>query len=198
MNKVYFLTGAPLSGKDTQGKLLAKKLKAKFLVTSKIIEDFFKKQKRGYLKIGRKIFDFKKEQTKRFAGGLYSPLLVGYIISEKIKELTPRYDLVLSGSPRTVEETKIILRTLKENNVDFKVIFLKVSEEEIFKRASKRKRGKEDYQKIVEERIKNYKKFVIPTINFLKKKTKVLEIDGEGKIKEIHQRILSALGVKIK
>jgi adenylate kinase family enzyme len=34
MNKVFFLTGPPLSGKDTQGKLLAKKIKGKFLVNS--------------------------------------------------------------------------------------------------------------------------------------------------------------------
>ncbi len=193
MNKVYFLTGPPLSGKDTQGKLLAKKLKAKFLVTSHLVEDFFKKQKKNYLKIGKKVFNIKKEQAKRLGGGLYSSAIVGYIVSEKIKELISKYSLVFSGSPRTIEETKIIFKTLKESNIDFQVIFLKVSEEEIFKRALKRKRGKEDYQKIVKERIENYKKYVLPTINFLRKRTKVIEINGEGKIKEIHQKIVSAL-----
>lgn len=193
MNKVYFLVGPPLSGKDTQGKLLAKKLKAKFLVTSQLVENFFKKQKKKYLKIGKKIFNIKKEQSRRFAGGLYSPAIVGYIISENIKELISKYSLVFSGSPRTIEETKIILKTLKESKIDFQVIFLKVSEEEIFKRAFKRKRGKEDYQKIVKERIENYKKYTLPTINFLRKRVKVIEINGEGKIKEIHQKIVSAL-----
>jgi adenylate kinase family enzyme len=193
MNKIYFLVGPPLSGKDTQGKLLAKKLGAKFLVTSKIVENFFKKQKKGYLKIGKQIFDIKKEQKRRFSGGLYSPKLVGYIISEKIKELISKRSLVFAGSPRTVTETKMILKTLRDNNIDFRVIFLKISEEEIFKRALKRKRGKEDYQKIVEERIESYKKYTIPTINFLRKRYDVLEINGEASIRKIHQEILSKI-----
>jgi len=193
MNKVFFLTGSPLSGKDTQGKLLAKKIKGKFLVTHILIDRFFKKQKKGYLKIGQKIFSIKKELERRFGGGLYSPEIVGYVVSEKIKELIKKFNLVFSGSPRMIEEAKIEIRTLKELGIQFKVIALIVSEEEILKRAKKRARKKEDKEEIVKERIKSYKKYVVPTLNFLKKRGYLIEINGEGNIKEIHKRIITSL-----
>jgi len=193
MNKVYFFTGPPLSGKDTQAKLLAKKIKAKFLISHVVIDNFFKKQKKGYIKIGKKNFSIKKELKKRFSGGFYSPELVGCIISEKIKKDIKKNDLVFSGSPRMIQEAKIELKTLKELNVDFKIVALKVSEKEILKRAQKRKREKEDDPEFVKRRIENYKKYVLPTINFLKKKGYVIEINGEGDVKEIHKKIIASL-----
>jgi adenylate kinase family enzyme len=193
MNKVYFLTGAPLSGKDTQGKLLAKKIKAKFLVSHVVIDSFFKKQTKGYFKIGSKVFSIKKEFEKRFKGGFYSPELVGYIISEKIRQDINKNNLVFSGSPRLIQEAKIELKTLKELKVDFKVIVIKVSEEEILKRAQKRGRKKEDNLDVVKERIANYKRYVVPTIKFLKKRKYVIEVDGEQSVRKIHKQIIDAL-----
>jgi len=193
MNKVFFLTGPPLSGKDTQGKLLAKKIKGKFLVTHILIDRFFKKQRKGYLKIGKKNFSIKKEMEKRFKGGFYSPEIVGYVVSEKIKELIKKYNLVFSGSPRLIEEAKIEIKTLKELGIDFKVISLKVSEEEILKRARKRRREKEDDVEVVKKRIENYEKYVVPTLNFLKKRGFLIEIDGTGDVKEIHKKIIASL-----
>jgi adenylate kinase len=198
MNKVFFLTGSPLSGKDTQGKLLAKKIKGKFLVTHILIDRFFKKQKKGYVKIGKKVFSIKKEIERRFKGGLYSPEIVGYVVSEKIKELIKKYNLVFSGSPRMTEEAKIEIKTLKELGIDFKVIALKVSEKEILKRAQKRGREKEDNPEIVKKRIENYKKYVVPTLNFLKKRGYLIEINGEGDIKEIHKEIMSRTHANLK
>ena len=193
MNKVFFLSGPPLSGKDTQGKLLAKKIKGKFFVTHILIDKFFKKQKKNYLKIGKKIFNIKKEIEKRFKGGLYSPEIVGYVVSQKIKELIKKFNLVFSGSPRTIEEAKIEIKTLKELGVDFKIIALKVSENEIIKRARKRKREKEDEEELVKKRIETYKKYVIPTLNFLKKRGYLIEINGQGDVKEIHKKIIASL-----
>jgi len=193
MNKVFFLTGSPLSGKDTQGKLLAKKIKGKFLVTHILIDKFFKKQKKNYVKIGKKIFSIKKEIEKRFKGGFYSSEIVGYVVSEKIKELIKKYNLVFSGSPRIIEEAKIEIKTLKELKIDFKVIALEVSEKEILKRAQKRGREKEDKLEIVKKRIENYKKYVVPTLNFLKKRNYLIQINGEGNIKEIYKKIIASL-----
>jgi adenylate kinase len=187
MNKVFFLTGPPLSGKDTQGKLLAKKIKGKFLVTHILIDRFFKKQKKGYVKIGKKVFSIKKEIERRFRGGLYSPEIVGYVVSEKIRELIKKYNLVFSGSPRMTEEAKIEIKTLKELGIGFKVIALKVSEKELLKRAKKRGREKEDDPEIVKKRIENYKKYVMPTLNFLKKRGYLIEINGEG---DVHRKFI--------
>lgn len=193
--KVIFFTGPPLSGKDTQAKLLAKKLKGKFLVSHILIDKFLKGYKGRYLKLGKRIFDIKKEFQRRFSGGLYSPEIVGYVISEKIKKEADKNILIFSGSPRLIEEAKIELKTLKELKIDFLVIFLKVPEKELYKRAKKRRRKIEDKEEVLKKRIENYKKYVIPTKNFIKKRAEVKEINGEGSIKEIHQRILKALNL---
>lgn len=193
MNKVYFLTGPPLSGKDTQGKLLAKKIKGKFLVSHQVIDRFFKKQSKGYIKINGKSYSLKKELYKRFKGGFYSSEVVGYIISEKIRSLIDKYNLVFSGSPRLLEEFKIELKTLKSLKIDFKVIFLNISENEILKRAQKRKRKIEDDPEIVIKRIRNFYKFTLPLINYLRKRGYLIEVNGEGNVYDINKRIFKLL-----
>jgi adenylate kinase len=104
-----------------------------------------------------------------------------------------KYNLVFSGSPRLIEEAKIEIKTLKELGIDFKVIALKVSEKEILKRAQKRGREKEDDPEIVKKRIENYKKYIVPTLNFLKKRGYLIEINGKGDVKEIHKKIIASL-----
>ncbi len=197
IRKVIFFTGPPLAGKDTQAKLLAKRSKGKFIISHVVIDRFLKNQKSRYLKIGKKIFNLNKEKEKRFQGGFYSPELVGYIISEKIKkeflQLPENKNkiLIFSGSPRLISEAKIEIKTLKELKIDFIVFSLILSEEEILKRAVKRGRDIEDKKEIVQKRIENYKKYVLPTINFLKKQTKVFEIKSEGSVTKIHKEIYS-------
>jgi len=191
--RVIFFSGPPLSGKDTQARLLAKKIKGKFLISHVVIDNFFKKEKVKYIKIGKRNFDIQKEFTKRFKGGFYSPELVGYIISKKIKELIDKFDLVFSGSPRLITEAKIEIKTLKELFVEFKVISLKIPQKEIFKRALKRRREKEDEFSVVQERIKNYRKYVIPTLNFLKKRGYLIEINGNQPVKKVYEDILKKL-----
>lgn len=195
MSKVIFFTGPPASGKDTQAKLLAKKLKAVRITTSLAIERFFKKYPKGYLKINNKIFNIRKEREKRFKGGLYSPEVVGYIVSEKIKKYAGKKNLIISGSPRLIEEAKIEIKTLRENfsPKDYVFIFLNISEKEILLRVKKRRRKIEDEEEVIKKRIENFKKYVLPTVNYLKKRKLLIEINGEGNVKEVHQNIVNIL-----
>lgn len=196
--KVFFLTGPPASGKDTQAKLLAKKIKGVKLTTSLLVDNFFKKHPHGYVKLGKKIFNIKQEKQRRMAGGLYSTFLVGYIVSEKIKEYVNRKNIVISGSPRLITEAKMELQTLKKllTPTDYAFILLKVSDEEILRRAKKRGRFQEDQPEIVKQRIKTYYSQVLPVINFLKKRNVLIEINGEGKVMAIHRDIIKTLTTK--
>jgi adenylate kinase family enzyme len=196
--KVFFLTGPPVSGKDTQAKLLAKKIKGVKLTTSVMVDLFFKKYPKGYVKLGKRIFKLNQEKKKRLSGGLYSTFLVGHIVSEKIKEYVHRKNLVISGSPRLITEAKMELATLKRNLLpnDYAFIFLKVSDEEILRRAKKRNRPQEDQLEIVSQRIKTYYCQILPAINFLKKQNVLLEVNGEGKVMEIHRNIMKMLVAK--
>lgn len=196
--KVFLLTGPPASGKDTQAKLLAKRIKGAKLTTSLLVDNFFRKHPRGYIKLGKKIFNIKQEKQKRMAGGLYSTFLVSYIVSEKIKEYVNHKNVVISGSPRLITESKIILQTLKKILMpnDYVFIFLKISDDEILRRVKKRGRFQEDKPEIVKQRIKTYYKQVLPVINFLRKKNVLIEINGEGKVMSIHREIIKTLITK--
>lgn len=196
--KVFFLTGPPASGKDTQAKLLAKKIQGAKLTTSSIIVNFFKKYPHGYIRLGKKTFNIKQEKQRRMAGGLYSTFLVGYIVAEKIKEYVNRKNIVIAGSPRLITEAKMEIQALRKllRPNDYAFIFLKVSDEEILRRAKKRGRLQEDEPEIVKQRIKTYYSQILPTINFLKKENLLIEINGEGKVMEIHRNIVKVLTAK--
>ncbi len=197
--KLIFLVGPPASGKDTQGKLLTKKLKLKFCVTSQLLRDFFHKNRKKYLTIKGKLYDLNKEKEKMEKGVLVSSELVLYVILNKIRELTSQknfHGLVFAGSPRTLREAKVEYQFLKNNFPnDFVFVFLDVSQKEIFKRSLKRGR-KDDVTEIVKKRIVAYKKDTLPAINFLKKLGVLVKINGEGGVKEIHQRIIKKIMVK--
>ncbi|GIW65066.1 MAG: adenylate kinase [Candidatus Parcubacteria bacterium] len=193
--KVFFLTGPPVSGKDTQAKLLAKKIKGVKLTTSMMVNLFFKKYPKGYVKLGRKVFSLKKEKKRRLSGGLYSTFLVGYIVCEKLKEYFHKKNVVISGSPRLITEAKMELSVLNKNlsSNDYAFILLKVSEEEILRRAQKRRRLLEDRPEIVKQRIITYYNQILPVVDFLKRKNVLIEINGEGKVMDIHNKIMKTL-----
>ncbi len=194
MLKIIFLVGPPASGKDTQGKLLAKKLKGKFVATSDLLRNFFNQTKKRYLKIQNKIYDLKKEKEKLEKGFLVDASLVSYIVLERIKKaLAKKETLVISGSPRRIFEAKqefyFLRKYLQEN---FIFIHLDISQKEIYKRCLKR--GREDDQmEIIKTRIENYKKETLPAINFLKEKGVLIKVNGEDKVLKIHREILKKL-----
>lgn len=191
--KIIFLIGPPLSGKDTQGKLLAKKLKGEFVVTSGLLKNFFEKTNRNYLKIGNKNLDLRKEKGKLKTGDLVDSLLVTKIVLDKIKENLNKKNLVIAGSPRKLIEAKKEFYFLKEHLPQgFIFIFLDVSQKEISKRALKRKREDDDLE-IVKNRIENYKKDTLPAIKFLNEKKVLIKVKGEGKILKIHREIIEKL-----
>ncbi len=197
--RFIFLVGPPASGKDTQGKLLAKKLKIKFCVTSQLLKEFFQKNKKKYLLIKGKLYDLNKEKEKIKKGDLVSPEIVLYVLLNKIKELISQRNfrgVVFSGSPRTLKEAKVEYQFFKNNFPgDFIFIFLDVSFREVIKRSLKRGR-EDDTLEIIKKRIEAYQKETLPGIEYLKKQGVLVKIKGEGKVKEIHQRILKKIMVK--
>lgn len=190
--KIIFLVGPPLSGKDTQGRLLAKKLKGKFIVTSELIRNFFRKTKKNYIKIKDKFLDLRKEREKLKIGALVDSFLVSHLILKRLEEAIEKKEtLIISGSPRRIPEAKKEFYFLR-NNASFAFIFLNVSQKEIFKRALKRKRD-DDAINVLKKRIELYKKETLPTIDFLRKNRVLIRIKGEKPVLNVHQEIMKKL-----
>ncbi len=196
---VVFLTGEPASGKDTQASLLAKKLKAKKINVSEVLDEFFKSYKKNYLKVGKKNINIKKEKENRFSGRLVSFDLVSYLMKNRIeKNLDNKKSLIILGGPRSIKEAKTYLNLVKKLKLNYLFIYLKISEEEVFKRALLRKREDNlDVEEKIRIRLEFFKKYTLPAINFLKKRGEIKEINGEGNVKEVHKRIWEEVKSKL-
>jgi len=188
---LIFLTGMPASGKDTQAKLLAKKLKATKITISDLLSDLFNKSSKKIISTFGKTLYLEKEKNKYLSGGLVSPYLVSFLVLKEIEKKLPlKQTLIIVGGPRTVTEAKNYLRFIRHHNLKAIFLSLVISEEEVFKRALKRHRADNlDLPEKVKIRLLNFKKYTLPAINFLKKRKTIEEINGEGSVKEVFNRL---------
>jgi len=193
--QIFFLFGPPASGKDTQAKLLAKKLKGRRLTTSEILRKFLQRKKRYLVLNGRKI-DLQKEREKLQSGALVDFHLVAFVIIETIKK--EKGILIFAGSPRTVVEAKAEYNFLRKENIPAKFIFLDVPYKIAFERSLGRKRKDLplDAPEIFRKRWEAFEKHTLPAKRFLAKRNALLEIDGSLSVQEVHRAIMSSLSDK--
>lgn len=178
------LIGIQGSGKSTQGNLLAKKLKIPYLSTGHILRELSKEKTR----LGRYI----KETIN--AGVLVPDSRMIPIVEDYL--MRPEYDqgYILDGFPRTLAQAKVF-----NGNVD-KVIYLNVSDKEALWRLSYREEDdgedREDATLLaIRKRIELFHTYTKPVLDFYKKKNRLVEIDGEQDIKEIHNEIIQKINV---
>jgi len=140
---VMIIMGPPGSGKGTQAELLAEKFNLYYLETSKILEANIMEAKKGeYVIIKEKKYFLEEERENWKTGKLVSPPLVAFWIKNKIKDLAKRGEnLIMAGSPRTVEEGKEIIPLFKKlyGIKNIKIILLEISPNESIWRNSHRK-----------------------------------------------------------
>jgi len=140
---VVILLGPPGAGKGTQANLLADKLSFYYLETSKIIENAFKEGgKDDFVKVGGKKYFLKDEKEKWEKGALCSlPFFIGLMKKKigKIHEIDE--SLILAGSPRTLDEAKIVIPLLEKlyGKKNIKFVLIKLSAEMSIYRNSHRR-----------------------------------------------------------
>jgi adenylate kinase len=176
------LVGIQGSGKSTQGNLLSKKLKVPYLSTGHIFRQIAKE----HTPLGRYI---KETMT---AGFLIPDEKTNEIVSEYLSR--PEYEegYIMDGYPRTSAQAKAF-----KNGID-KVVYLDVSDKEALWRLAYRSGENGDVREdetlaAVKKRIELFHKFTEPVLDFYRKKRKVVTINGEQKIQEIHREIMEKL-----
>jgi len=143
MQRAVILFGPPGSGKGTQGSLIAEKLNFYYLETSKLLEERFRDAKKGdYVEAEGKRYSFLKEKELWASGVLNSPPFVTVIAQVAVKELhRAKKSLLLSGSPRTVYEAKVLTPLLRRlyGKENIRIVMLELKEKETIKRNSQRR-----------------------------------------------------------
>jgi adenylate kinase len=177
------LLGIQGSGKSTQGNLLSKKLSIPYLSTGHILRDLAKEKSRH----GRYI----KETIN--SGVLVPDSKIIPIVEEYLKRSEYTDGYILDGFPRTVAQAKVF------NGEVEKVIYLDVSDKEALWRLSYREEDttaedREDETLLaIRKRIEIFHEYTKPVLEYYRKKRKLIEINGEQQIEEIHKEIVQKL-----
>ena len=176
------LVGIQGSGKSTQGNLLSERLKIPYLSTGHIFRDIAKE----HTQLGRYI---KETMT---SGYLIPDTKTNDIVSEYL--IRPEYEkgYIMDGYPRTLAQAKAF-----KNGID-KVIYLEVSDKEALWRLSYRSSEggevrEDETLAAIRKRIELFHKFTRPVLEYYHKKRKLLTINGENSIKNIHKEIMEKL-----
>ncbi len=174
------IIGIQGAGKSTQGNLLSEKLGIPYLSTGHIFREMAKEK----TPVGRYI----KEVMN--AGYLIPDDKTLEIVSEYLSRPEYKSGYIIDGFPRTIGQAK-----------DFKaeidnVIYLKVSDREALWRLSLRNDSAREDETIaaIRKRIDLFHKFTEPVLDYYRKRTLLIEIDGEQSIEDINREILKKIG----
>lgn len=211
---VVFL-GAPGAGKGTQAAEVAKSLKLAHIATG----DMFREAQKKGTKLAL------EAKTYMDKGLLVPDEITIKMVLERISAPDCKNGVIFDGFPRNLAQAQALDKAMSGQSKSInKVVYIKVSEEELMNRLGGRwicrqcqtpyheiasppkikgkcdKCGGELYQRsddvpeTIKERLKVFFAQTAPLIDYYIKTGKLLEVNGEGAMEEIKQRILSAIG----
>lgn len=203
------LFGPPGAGKGTQARLLAEHRNLLHLSTG----DMLRAAVRNQTLVG------KEANGYMTAGELVPDDVVNRIVAEALAE-TGYTGFVLDGYPRTVEQAQFLLNLLKEKGARLdSVLSLRVPEENIVQRLSRRRTDKEtgeiyhldfnpppaglpegrlrhradDRPEAIRKRLTEYHSKTEPLENHFKAEGLLVEIDGMGELDAVRRRVENVL-----
>jgi len=212
MMYIIFL-GAPGAGKGTQAANVAQELNLVHIASG----DLFRQALEQRTELGIQAKSYMEK------GMLVPDEITTRMVLERISALECKPGVILDGFPRNLQQAKALDNALAETaeSID-KVVYIKVSEEELLNRLSGRwicrdcqtpyhaissppkvggkcdKCGGELYQRpddtveTVKKRLQVYFAQTAPLIDYYTQAGKLLEIDGEGSVDEVSRRIVAA------
>ncbi len=180
------LIGKPGSGKGTQATLLAEKTGWKTIASG----DLFRALMKEETPVGRKM----REEIEQ---GLLAPdWFAMYLFQKSTLELPVDQGVIFDGFGRKVPEAKVVIDVLNWLGRPFTAVHVKVSDEEIMDRLTKRRAvsGRAD-DHAIEKRLDEYRIFTEPSIEIFRHADRLIEVNGEGDINAIQDEIRAQLGI---
>ena len=205
--------GAPGAGKGTQAAIVATGLELVHIASGDLFRDALEQG----TELGLKAKSYMEK------GALVPDEITISMVLERLT-LCRQQGIILDGYPRNLEQAQALDKALEErgNTID-KVVYIKVSEDELIKRLSGRrvcrtcqtpyhltdsppvvaglcdKCGGELYHRpddipaTIKNRLGVYFEQTAPLIDYYSRMDKLVEVAGEGSPVEISQRIISAI-----
>ncbi len=214
---IIFL-GAPGVGKGTQAAAVAQELNLGYIASG----DLFRQAIEQKTELGTQVKSYVEK------GGLVPDELTIKMVLERMSVPDCEPGAVLDGFPRTQAQAEALEKALAQQakTID-RVVYIKVSEEELLKRLSGRwicrrcqtpyhavnsppkvwgrcdKCGGELYQRpddtdeAIKKRLQVYFAQTAPLIDYYTVKGKLVEVDGEGNVGEVRERIMAVIREKL-
>ncbi len=182
---IIVFIGPPYAGKDTQGKLISQKFENIPIFSM------------GHLiREAREHGDetFVKAYEDYSLKGLHLPTAIKFpLLKEKMDQA--KNGFILDNFPATKDDLAMFNVYLSQTNKKInKAIYLYISEEEMRKRFNNTFRGrKDDNSYIITTRREFQDQDVIPVVDYYRSQNLLVEINGEGEIDKIHNKILEEL-----
>lgn len=185
LNTVLFI-GKPGSGKGTQAKLLSEKTGWPVLVSGDMFRALAKEES----------FAGKKTKAENDAGLLAPDWWATFFFQKSILAHPHEEGVIFDGFGRKVPEAKTVIEVLRWLERPFSAVHIKVSDKEIHDRLTKRSEisGRAD-DHAIEKRLEEYRTFTEPSIEVFRDASALVEIEGEGSVEDIHERVKKALGI---
>lgn len=188
----FILMGPPASGKGTQAELLLKKFPSYFYIST---GKLFRKLSASNTDTGQRVKDIVE------SGGLpFDDLATTLWMHEIAFNVRKNQGIVADGFPRRLQEAKDLDEFLKflERKDNTYFFLIDISEKEAFKRLVKgrlerggrRIKRADDEIEDIKRRFKLYRRRTIPAMNYFKKQSFLIKIDGEQSIKKVFKDIL--------
>ncbi len=187
MKKLGFdliLLGDPASGKDTQAALLQKKYALQPVESGKYWRKMlYAKTREGAL--------FRKT---RILGQPAPVELIKNFLERSVSKAAKNKNLVFVGTPRLKPEAQLLTKLLRDKNRDFFAVYIKLSDQDVFKRSLGRIRtDKEGQRKYIQNRIDWHKHQVSKSVKYFKSLNRMKIINGHNSIKQVSQDIQKAI-----
>lgn len=205
-------------GKGTQAEILSEKYNLEMISTGSLLREWSKKESENF---------WAQKINNDIGQGLIVPSgLVFYLWFNKLMHLDINQGIVFEGSPRMLVEAQTmeeIFRWMDNNH--FMAFYLNITDEESKNRSSLRRYcplchktyslafnpgittclddgtqltiRKDDQPEIVDKRLKEFNEKVMPSIEFLKSKGVLYDVNGIGSVEEISNNIDKIVQSKI-
>ncbi len=185
------------SGKGTQIDLLSKVLKTKD-PEHRVVDIQTGRRFRALAAKGEGFTERKIHET--LDSGILQPLFLSVVLWGDAfhHHVDPECHILIDGFPRTVNEARVLESTFAFYKREHLIIInLETGEDIVRERMLKRARP-DDTQTSIEARLSWYREETLPVLAYYRERmhTTVINCDGTKSISEVHQEVLTAIGLQ--
>jgi adenylate kinase len=186
--QIIFIAGPQGSGKGTQGKKLADKLHFLFFGMGGILRQ-----------IQAEDVQFAQRTSLLNGGTLLPDEIIIEVVKDRLASVPTNQGIVFDGVPRRIGQAEFLIPFLIGRGYDaMATVFIDLPREESIKRLALRAQNEQradDTVDAIERRFEYYDEMMPPVIEYLKRETKFIEIDGRPASDVVEKAVDVALGI---